>query len=132
MAPRRPLIISLVERGWQAAREHSLEVKHHEVMVIHLIKGRLSRDIRGLIAPYPGIRLISLPRAIFWPAAWSLIAWAPVVGRLQAVLVDNERSDRRVHRWLHPHTKIFGVGVNAGSAKLVRVQPGMGAACALR
>ena len=132
MVERRPLVISLVERGWQAARGYSLDVQDQKVMVIHLIKGSLSREILGLIAPHPWIRLVSVPRVIFWPVAWGLIAWAQFVGRLQAVLVDNERSDRRVHRWLHPHTKIFGVGVNAGSAKLVRVQPGMGAACALR
>ena len=92
----RQLVCSLVERGWQAAREYSLDPQHSDVDVLHLVKGRLDRSVRAIIAPRPNIRLLSVPKRWFWPASWSILAWSALTGRLRAVLVDNDRSHRRL------------------------------------
>jgi len=93
---RRPLVCSLVERGWQAAREYSLDAQRSEVAFLHLVKGRLDRSVRVLIAPRPNIRLLSIGKQWFWPSAWVILAWGALTGRLHAVLVDNDRSYRRL------------------------------------
>ena len=93
---RRPLVCSLVERGWQAAREYSLDAQRGEVEFLHIVRGRLDRSVRALVAPRPNIRLLSIPKRWFWSAAWSILAWGALTGRLRTVLVDNDRSFRRL------------------------------------
>ena len=94
------VVLSLVERGWQAARECSLDAEGKEVQVLHLVKGSVDPDVLALIAPKPHIRLVSVPRTLFWPLAWlTYIRWV-MTGRLHAVLVDHERSLRRVRAWV--------------------------------
>jgi hypothetical protein len=95
----RAVVLSLVERGWQAARECSLDAQRHGLCVVHLIKGRLDRSVRALIAPQPGVHLISATRNGFWPAAWLMIVWLTGSRRLHSVLVDNDRTLRRLHGW---------------------------------
>ena len=93
---RRPLVCSLVERGWQAAREYSLDAQRGEIEFLHIVRGRLDRSVRALVAPRPNIRLLSIPKRWFWPAAWSILTWGALTGRLRTVLVDNDRSFRRL------------------------------------
>ena len=96
----RPLVCSLVERGWQAAREYSLDARHGDLEFLHVVKGRLDRPVLALVAPRPNIRLLSVSTRWFWPAAWSILAWGVLTGRLHAVLVDNDRSFRRLRAWM--------------------------------
>ena len=94
------MIVSLVERGWHAARVCSLDAQRQGVCVIHLIKGTVSADVLALVAPRPHIHLISVARMWFWPAAWLLVSGLYASGRLRAVLVDNDRSLARAAGWL--------------------------------
>ncbi len=96
MAERPPIVCSLVERGWRAARECSLDPQQQDVRFLHLVKGRLPRPLRALIAPRPNVRIISVPRQAFWAAAWVMLLGLRGCGRLQGVLVDNEKAWRRV------------------------------------
>ena len=93
------MILSLVERGWQAARVCSLEAEPHGVRVLHVVKGRLDRSVLALIEPKPHIRLVSLPKNFFWPVVFPLMAWCAAISRLRVVVVDNERSARRLAGW---------------------------------
>lgn len=93
------VILSFVERGWQAAREWSLHHRPPQTTVVHLIKGVLEKEVRALIHPAPHVKLIVVPRKVFWPAAFALFLWYAVTGRLQAVLVDNDRSLKRLDLW---------------------------------
>ena len=95
----RGVVLSLVERGWQAARTCSMEMASESLPCLHLVKGHLAHEVRGLIAPIPHVRLVSVPRRIFWPlvALWCL-RWH-LTGMLRGLLVDNERSYRRLKRW---------------------------------
>ena len=98
--PERPaLILSLVERGWRAARECSLDIQRDGVCVLHLVKGRLDPELRWLVVREPTTRLISVARRWFWPVAWLVFLRCLSSGRLRSVLVDNERSFRRLQRW---------------------------------
>ncbi len=99
MSERRTIVLSLIERGWQAARECSLDTRQQGIDFVHLIKGRLNRAIRALIAPRPNVQIVIIPRSLFWPWAWALLIGSSVGGRLRSVLVDNERSYRRLHGW---------------------------------
>jgi len=93
------VVLSLVERGWQAAREYSLKADRSGVRVLHVVKGRVARPVRRLMASSAPLHLLSVARVAFWPVAWSLSVWFSLCGTLQAVLVDNERSFHRVRRW---------------------------------
>lgn len=96
----RRVVLSLVERGWQAAREWSPNGKPPEATVVHLVKGSLNHEVRALIRPVPQVELMAVPRTLFWPMAVGLFLWHACRGRLQAVLVDNQRSERRVRAWI--------------------------------
>ncbi len=101
MSEEDAIVLSLVERGWSAARECSLDIQGRGVYVIHIVKGRLSRAVHALIARKSNIHIISVPRTLFWPATWALFVGVCLTSRLRAMLVDNDRSYRRVGRWLH-------------------------------
>ena len=92
-------VLSLVERSWQAARECSLDAQRHGIKIVHVIKGRVDRAILDLIASYPNIRLISVSRRWFWPAAWLVWVRLALSGGLRGVLVDNDRAARRLRAW---------------------------------
>ena len=100
MASRaEPLVLSLVERGWQAARECSLDLDRAGVQTIHYVKGHLSQDVCAMIAPKPHIRVVDLPRRLFWWGMWPRLTAYAMTGAVRSVLVDNERSYRRLQRW---------------------------------
>ena len=96
----QPVVLSLVERGWRAARECSLDAQRQGMCTVHLVKGRLSRSVHAMIAPTPHIHVVSVSRKVFWPSAWALYGWLALTGRLRSVLVDNTRSMRRARRWV--------------------------------
>ena len=95
---RRHIALSLVERGWQAAREWSLDAGQRGVSVVHLVKGYVAPEVRDLIPRDERMCFLAVPRSAFWPAAWGLLAWFALSGALQVVVVDNERSLRRLRR----------------------------------
>ncbi|MBI4597000.1 MAG: hypothetical protein HY737_01180 [Candidatus Omnitrophica bacterium] len=102
----RPLILSLVERGWRDARMRALELPQ-DMVVVHLVKGRLPRSVRALIGGTHPVRMIGTPRMAFWPLAWAWCVGAWMTGRLQAVWVDHPRSYERLARLAHR----FGVEI---------------------
>ncbi|MBI3331170.1 MAG: hypothetical protein HYZ96_03555 [Candidatus Omnitrophica bacterium] len=99
-ALKPPMVLSLVERGWQAARERSLDVQRQGGCCVHLVKGALSPAVHAMISPQPRVRVVSVRRALFWPTAWAWCVGWLATARLQEVWVDNERSFRRVRRWV--------------------------------
>ena len=113
MSEPRAVVLSLVERGWQAARECSLDLHGKGVCVIHLIKGSVSPHVLALVTPTPHIHLVSVPRTLFWPGALATCVWLVMCGLLRAVLVDNERSHRRLSRWV-PWARVHVVLVHQG------------------
>jgi len=97
--PHASEVLSVVERGWRGARECSITLSARAVPVTHLIKGSLKADLRAMIRPYPGVQLVSVPRAAFRAWLWGLLVWGTVRGRLKWVLVDHERTLREVAWW---------------------------------
>ena len=95
----RKEVLSVVERGWRGARQCSLELQAMAVPVTHLIKGSLSADLLAMIRPYPGIRLVSIPRPLFPIWLWAVLVWRRMTGRLAWVVVDHARTLRRLTRW---------------------------------
>ena len=61
-----PELLSVVERGWQGARECSLILARQGIRVTHLVKGRLPSGVRALIQPVQGIVLRDAPPWRFW------------------------------------------------------------------
>jgi len=98
MSEPRVVVLSLIERGWQAAREFSLDLCQSGVCVVHVIKGNLSPSVRALITPAPNVRIISVHPQLFWPVAWVLLTGWWLTGRLRSLLVDNDRSQGRFFR----------------------------------
>lgn len=94
--PQPSLALSVVERGWQEAREWSLAAAAARWRVVHLNRGWLSADVRALIVPQSGVRLWGAPRRLFRPVLWILLAWWGLCGRLALVVVDNERTFQRL------------------------------------
>ena len=92
-----PCVLSLIERGWQSAR--TAELEQAPFSVVHLVKGRLSPSLRRLIGLSHPVRIVSSPRALFWPCAWVWLLGLRITGCLRAVWVDNAKSYRYVNGW---------------------------------
>ena len=92
-------VLSLVERGWQGTRQCSLALDARGVPVMHLIKGRLGRDVRAMIRRYPLIRILDVPRPLFPAWVWGILVTGTAVGRVRWILVDNARMLTRVAWW---------------------------------
>ena len=95
---KRPVILSLVERGWRAARTASGQLPA-EITVVHVVKGRVPRSVRALIALTHPVCLVSSPRWLFWSVVWLAVLGWKATGRLRAVWVDNPRSYQRLIRF---------------------------------
>ena len=100
MAKRCEVVLSFVERGWQAARERSLMLQQEGITVVHLIKGMVSSEVLALVTLSPMMRLVSVPRVWFWPRVLGWVMWGRWRRSLRGVLVDNTRTERRMARWL--------------------------------
>ena len=98
-------VLSLVEHGWQGARQCSLELEGRGVRVLHLIKGRLTRDELAMVAPKPHIRLRAVPRWQF--RLWVLAGlWRRLASRrITWLLIDHPRTLRELAGWC----RAFGV-----------------------
>ncbi len=96
---KRVQVLSLVERGWQAARQCSLEAADQGAGTLHLIKGRLPSDVRALIPAHERIILDDCPKQLFWPLVYAYSLGGIFGGHLRAILVDNERSLGRMETW---------------------------------
>ncbi len=94
-----PMMLSLVERGWRGARTCSLELAAQGIGTTHLIKGSVGGDVRALIQPRDGVRIVDVPRGLFRPAVWAYLAGAAVTRRMRWVLADSERTLREVAPW---------------------------------
>ena len=103
--------LSLVERGWRGARQCSLALYAQRMAVTHLVKGCLSREIRGMIASHPFIRVRAVPRWIFPALAYGMLIGATVRGRLRWVLIDHPRTLARLEWWCR-QTGVVAVLVN--------------------
>lgn len=113
MREGHPIMLSLVERGWQAARECSLDAQRQGVRTVHLIKGWVHPRVLALHRSSEYVRMISVPRPLFWVAVGCALVWWGGSGVLRAVLVDHERSAARLHRWigwLHAHLMMVRMG----------------------
>lgn len=99
MSDRPGVILSLVERSWHPARVFSLDVEREGLTVVHLVKGWLRPAWRGLIAPRPSVRVHSAPRKVFWPLVGAWTIGLLCLGRLRAVLVDNEKTAAKLRWW---------------------------------
>src|SRR5262245_17567211 len=98
--PVEPYFLSLVERGWHHAREASLRLAEKGTGTLHVVKGTLPGEIQQIVRPLPGIHLIGLPKTFFWPALWMLCAGGLLTRKLRGVMVDNDRSEKRVRSWV--------------------------------
>lgn len=92
-------MLSVVERGWRGARECSITLSARAVPVTHLIKGSLKTNLRAMIRPYPGVRLVCVPRIAFRAWLWGMLVWGTMLRRVKWVLVDHERTLREVAWW---------------------------------
>lgn len=92
-------VLSVVERGWRGARECSLTLNAMAIPVTHLIKGYLTHDLRTLMTPFPYIGIVSVPRPLFPVCLWMMVLWKSAGGRLRWVVVDHERTLRRIAWW---------------------------------
>jgi hypothetical protein len=98
-------MLSLVEHGWQGARQCSLALKSRHVSVTHVVKGWLERDLRAMIEPHPHIRVVSAPRWAFRLWVWPRVIVGTLQGRLRWILMDHERSHRELAWWC----RCFGI-----------------------
>lgn len=95
----RKRIVSVVERGWRGARECANAANAAGAPVIHLIKGRISPQVREMIGPTPQQQVVAWPRPLFYLGLWCWLVPRALLGRVRWVLVDHERTYRGLSRW---------------------------------
>ncbi|MBI4343605.1 MAG: hypothetical protein HY601_02185 [Candidatus Omnitrophica bacterium] len=96
--PDARLALSLVEKGWHGAREHTKSLPGGW-RVVHLVKGPVDPSVRRLLGLDARTRLVGIPRRWYWPVAWAMLVRWGVTRRLGALVVDNTRAQRRMRPW---------------------------------
>ena len=91
-APRGRLAISLVEKGWSAARRAGIAWVQRGGRIEHLVKGTLSRELLQQLTPYPATSITGVPRNWFRALAWLRLLTASVGPGTAMVIVDSERA----------------------------------------
>jgi hypothetical protein len=97
--PRTRRAVSLVERGWQAARDCSLQLEGRDVTITHVMKGMVPRDVLALVEPRPWIRVAPVSRLAFRPLMWVIVLVGGITRQVRWVLCDNERTWRELRPW---------------------------------
>ena len=82
----------LVERGWRALRECSLDAGRRGITVTYLIKGSLSPEVRAMIGLTPLMRAVDVPRSWFYVVVWWCLIAGTLGGQLRWVVTDDERT----------------------------------------
>jgi len=89
----------VVEHGWQGARACSLELDAKGWAVTYVIKGWLRPSLRGLITLSDSMRLMTLPRPLFWVGVWVVLVREWARGRCRVLVVDRDRTRQALVRW---------------------------------
>ncbi len=84
--------LSLVEKGWAAARWLSLEMAGKGIPVCHLVKGAIPRPTREVLSPGAGVTLRGVPQRFFRGAAWAQLWLGQTTGRIGMVITDNAKT----------------------------------------
>lgn len=99
-------VVSMVEKGWGAARRISIELTKQGIGVHHFVRGHLPRELIAVLTPYAGMRITGLPVRWYRPALWALLLWRKLTGRRTLVLVDNERAAGWITGWRLSRTPV--------------------------
>lgn len=95
-----PRVISLVEDGWESARALSLAIAREPGWpVCHYVKGRVPREVLGLIALQPGERIVPVARSWFRSVLACVLARAALSPKALILVVDNDRTHRWASSW---------------------------------
>lgn len=90
---QRPVVLSFVEDGWESARMLAIGgVEQCGWRVRHLIKGTVAPEVLAMVTPYPGMSLVSIPRAWFRVVVGCVLLCRLMARRLSFVIVDNPRT----------------------------------------
>ena len=101
---KRPVVVFVVERGWQRSRELSLDLMHKGWQADILIKGFVEKPVLDMITKYPGIKITSVSR--FWFRAVLFLKIA-ALKNLKAVYVEG----KKIEKWLYIAGRCFGLKV---------------------
>ena len=92
-------VLSLVERGWPAARRVTIELTRVGAIVRHVVRGTIPDELREMLTPYQGMTISGVtPRWYRW-RVWLILLRQAWRRRPLLVLVDHERAARWVARW---------------------------------
>lgn len=84
--------LSLVEKGWAAARWLSLDLARKGIRVRHLVRGSIPRPTREVLTPAAGVTLEGVPLRIYRPVAWVELWAGQLTGTLGMVITDNAKT----------------------------------------
>ena len=112
----------LIEGGWRTLRECSLDAGRRGIAVTYLIKGSLSPEVRAMIHLMPRMRVVDVPRAWFYVAAWLVLIAGALSGRVRWVVTDHERTLAGLAGWCERVrvSLVFVAATPAGYALSVR------------
>lgn len=91
-------VLSLVEKGWSAARQATIPMTQRGARVTHLVRGRLPRALLRVITPYDGMTIRGIDRRWYRVIVWILLAFHQWVQPGSLVLVDNQPAVEWVRR----------------------------------
>lgn len=89
---RKVQALSLVEKGWAAARALSLHLARKGIPVLHLVKGSIPRATREVLTPDRGVTLRDIPQRLYRAAAWVHLWLGQLTGRTGIVITDNAKT----------------------------------------
>lgn len=92
-------VVSLVEKGWPAARRLSIRLVRSDVSVHHLVRGSVPQAVLAILTPYEGMTITGIAASWYRWAVWVTLMRAWVLRERLIILVDHERAAAWVARW---------------------------------
>ena len=98
-------VVCLVEPGWEGIRKLTISLADEKVPSICIIKGKLEKEVLGMITKYNGISLKSIRRGIFKLYIFLMFLRNFFLQNTICIIMDNRKN----YHWVSTLNRIFGI-----------------------
>ena len=98
-------VICLVERSWGGVRKLTISLAKEGIYSVCIIKGKLEREILGMITKYNEISLIPVSRSIFKLYIFAMFLRNFILQNTNCIIMDNRKN----YSWVSAINRVSGI-----------------------
>ena len=105
MQQLRKRMVCLVESGWEGIRKLTITLADHNVPSVCIIKGKLEKEVLGIITKYNQISLKSIRRSIFKLYIFMMFLKNFILQNTICIITDSKKN----YSWVSAINRILGI-----------------------